>query len=500
MLEVKHWHWYSYCCRWYKGSCKKRCHDCRYSHTTYPPDSMTLSESKNVTLYTSRPSANLTVTNQYLDTTKGVFTASNYSYFRLGFNESSMTRQTYYYDLIFDKKPYYLAYLEAHNFTQNAQKNIRLYNDTFFVKNPSNCSLFTYNHFYNLSQECDLTLHQEETEELSIQKKESDLSLLWYTLIFLLVIYIIYRILKTQAGKMTLPIIIILLLICTPLVAAQEAEEEDCGITNLASCLPAKMYDYLLFIINAPLLPFLEAIKSLLTAEVSTDIFHHVWTVIRYILSFFYIFFFLYAGFVFLTSNANPVRRSQAKEMIQNTILMIVLIQGSFYIYGLLLSISSVMDAAILNMIDPHFFMLTADNIVNIGLEFIFTMSYAIVLFVTMLMLVLRYIIVSFGVVLFPIGLFCYFTPPLKGYGKFILNVLGIFIFITFIDLLIILACAMLIEAPLFENIKIIVMINCFSIINYTLWLAIKFALTKSSMSTIKDDIQQAAKYIALLA
>ena len=78
-------------------------------------------------------------------------------------------------------------------------------------------------------------------------------------------------------------------------------------------------------------------------------------------------------------------------------------------------------------------------------------------------------------------------------------NVLAIFIFITFFDLLIILTCAMLIKNPL-ENFKIVVMINCFSIINYTLWLVIKFALTKSSMSTVKDDISQAVKYIALLA
>jgi len=119
---------------------------------------------------------------------------------------------------------------------------------------------------------------------------------------------------------------------------------------------------------------------------------------------------------------------------------------------------------------------------------------------VTMLMLVMRYIVVSIGVVLFPIGLFCYFVPPLKGYGKFILNMLGIFIFITFIDLLIILACSMIVDIPIFENFKILVMISCFLIVNYTLWLAIKFALKKSSAVSIKDDINQAVKYIALLA
>jgi hypothetical protein len=497
-LQVDHYRWERYCCKTYKGKCKKYCYRCVYSHTTYEPDRVTIKEDKSVELYAAVPKASIVVTNRYLNTTKGNFSASNYSFFRLGFNESYITRQTYYYDVVFDKKPYYFAYLEAHNFSRSTQKNIRLANNTFFVKNPSNCSLFAYNHFNNISSGCNTSIIQEPPpEKLEKKTAKADLSLLIRVLLFVLVLYIIYRLVRSQSRKKALPVIIILLILA-PVALAEEAEE--CGITNLASCLPAKAYEYLLFIINLPILPLLEAVKHLLTAEVSIDIFHHTWSAIRYILSFFYLFFFVYAGYVFLTANANPIRRAHAKELLKDTVLMIVLIQGSFYLYGLILSLSSVMDSAILSMIDPHFFMITADSITNIALEFLFLMTYVMSLFLTILMLVLRYIVVSFGVVILPIGLFCYFTPPLRGYGKFILNVLGIFIFITFIDLLIILACAMLIENPLFENIKIIVMINCFGIINYSLWLAIKFALSKSSMSGVKDDLNQAAKYIALLA
>lgn len=292
----------------------------------------------------------------------------------------------------------------------------------------------------------------------------------------------------------------IILIILTISLLIPSVYADQCGITNLASCIPEKMYEFVLVLINAPLLPMILFIKELLTSEVSIDLFFHVWSIIRYILSFFYIFFFLYSGFVFLTSGANPIRRQQAKDMLKDTVIMIVLIQGSFYLYGLILAMSSILDNAILSMIDPHFFLLTADNIVNIGLELLLAFVYAITLFITMLMLVLRYVIVSFGVILLPVALFCYFTPPLKGYGKFILHMLGIFIFVTFFDLLIILACSMLVEVPLFENFKILVMIVCFSIVNYTLFLAVKFALKRSSSSSLKDDLNQAVKYIALLA
>lgn len=220
----------------------------------------------------------------------------------------------------------------------------------------------------------------------------------------------------------------------------------------------------------------------------------------RYIISFFYIFLFLYVGYVFLTSNSNPIKRSHAKDMLRNIFLMIVLIQGSYYIYGLLIDLSTILNSVIYSFIDSTFFLITADNITNIALEFVYASTYVIVIFITLLMLVLRYILVSFGVVLFPFAIFCYFIPPLKGYGRFMINALLIFIFITFIDLLIILGGSMMVDIALFENFEILIMITCFSLVNYSLWLAIKFAMKMSVTTSLKDDLNQAVKYIALIA
>lgn len=493
-VSINHYRWESYCCKRYRGACKKICHRCVYSHTTYLRDHVGIEESKTVKLYDFYPQMSLVVQDEYYNTTKGEFSVQNHSYFRLSFNASKYSEQKYYYDVVFEKMPYYYAFLEAHPFNFTIKKNIYIDNKTFFINNKENCTLFSYNHFFNTTEACNLTLQPQNTTKADVETKDADLSLLIALIVILIVIYVLYKLIRGQFRKVAIPIILFLLVAPTALAA------EECGLTNLASCIPEKLYDFFLSVINAPLQPFLISIEHLLTAEVHIDIFHHVWSVVRYILSFFYLFLFVYAGIVFVTSSNNPIRRSQAKDMLKNFVIMIVLIQASFFLYELVIQINSIMSSSIYSLIDPHFFMLTADNIVNIGLQLIFTMSYVLVLFLTVLLLAMRYIVVSMGVILIPVALFCYFIPPLKGYGKFMLNVLGIFIFITFIDLLIILACSMIVEADLFEYFKILVMINCFSIINYTLYLAIKFALSKSSMSGLKDDVSQAAKYIAMLA
>ena len=498
-IRIDHYHWYTWCCVVKKGECKAWCHKCVFSYTENDQDNILIEESKDVSLYSKQPGMDLEVNNDYLDTIRGSFSVGNHSYFQLSFNNSYYKEQKYYYNVLFDKLPYYFITLQALPYESSSHKNLLVYNGSFAVSNSNNCSLFAYNHFYNASKDCNLDPIENESAEPLHKEGSASMSLLFQAIILIVIIYILYRLAKSKIKK-AIPILLILLLFSPIVLADDPLEDEECGITNLATCIPEKLYDYFLMIINAPLLPMLWAVQNLLTAEVSTDIFFHVWSVVRYVLSFFYLFFFLYAGYIFLTSNADPVKRSQAKNMLKDTLIMIILIQGSFYIYSLILNIGSVMDNAILSMIDPHFFLLTMDNLANIGLEFVFVSTYAITLFLTLLMLVLRYIMVSFGVVLFPIGIFLYFIPPLKGYGKFIINMLGIFIFITFIDLLIILACSMLIEIPLFENFKILVMINCFGMVNYTLWLAIKFALKRSASMSIKDDLNQAVKYIALLA
>jgi len=293
-----------------------------------------------------------------------------------------------------------------------------------------------------------------------------------------------------KAKKLSIPIIAVLL---SKSVLA-------CGLTDLGSCLPEAIYNFFLNLLNAPLLPMIEFIKILLTADASIGIFKGIWAIMVYTLSFFYALLFIYAGINFIISGNDFIRRENAKKWLKNTVIMVILVQSSFYIYDLLLQMGAVLSSSVMSLVDPHFFMITADNIINIGLQFLLTTVYSVILFITMLLLVFRYIVICFGVVLFPIALFCYFIYPLRGHGKFILNILLINIFNGFLISLVFLICSKLITITLFGSFKILVMICAMSFVDFIIIWSFKVALKHSVVDKAGEKIGQAAKYIAMFA
>lgn len=277
--------------------------------------------------------------------------------------------------------------------------------------------------------------------------------------------------------KKNLPLLFLTFL-SIPLVRA-----EECGLLNLASCIPQKMYDFFISLINAPISPLLGLVKSLLTDSIQVSTFSSLWAVMVYIISLFYGFLLLYSGFTFILSGYDAPKRENAKEWLRNIVVMIVLVQASYFIYSLVLDMNSLMTSGVMNLITEEFFKLTADNIVNIGLEFFFALGYVVILLITALILTIRYLIVVAGVAILPFGIFLFFIPPLKSYGQFILNFLGSCIFITFFDAIIFLFSSQLLTIPLFENVKILVMISAFGIANLLMLYVLFFSAFKAALN-----------------
>lgn len=273
---------------------------------------------------------------------------------------------------------------------------------------------------------------------------------------------------------------------------------EECGLLNLASCIPQKIYEFIIGVINAPISPLLDLTKSLLTEPVKLSLFSSLWAIIIYVISLFYGILMLYSGFNFMFSGYDAVKRAKAKQWFMNIFIMIVLVQASFFIYEIVLDIESLLTAGVINLVDEQFFLITADNIINIGLQFFFGMIYVITLLITVIILTIRYIIVAVGVVFVPIGIFCYFIPPLNSYGKLIFNFLGVCIFSTFFDALIFLVCSQLIQIEFFESTKILVMISAFMVANILMFYLMFFSAIKSAFKTYESTagtVVAVAKY-----
>jgi len=285
-----------------------------------------------------------------------------------------------------------------------------------------------------------------------------------------------------------------MILLFLPIV---HAEEEKCGLSNLATCIPQKFFEFVLGIINAPLQPFLTLTKNLLSEPVNIEIFISLWAIIIYILSIFYGLFLIFAGFNFMISGYSAEKRERAKEWLRNVILMMIFVQASYYLYSILIELSSSMTAGIIDMIDQKFFLLTVDNAANLGLEIMLAIPYVVTLMFTVILLSLRYLLVATGVLFFPLGLFFHFIPPLQSYGKLTINVLLIVMFLPFIQSLMLLAASKVIEIPVFQNFKIVIMIATFLLINLSMLFLMFFAIAKAAMGAMKSDVGKTAVLLA---
>lgn len=274
----------------------------------------------------------------------------------------------------------------------------------------------------------------------------------------------------------------------------------NCSISNFWNCIPQLMFDFIMNVINSPIIPLLDLIKKLLITPVEISLFASLWAIMLYVISLFYGLLMVYSGFNFIISGYDAEKRIKAKTWFRNIFIMIVLVQASYFLYGLTVDLGSLLTEGIFGLIDNSFFYITADNIVNIGLQFFFGLFYVLILLFTVLLLSLRYIIVASGVVLVPIGIFCYYIPPLQSYGRLILNFLGICIFVAFFDAIIFLVCSRLLDISLFQNFKILVMICAFLLSDLLMFYLMFFSAIKSALKVggqTAGVITSTAKYFA---
>jgi len=270
----------------------------------------------------------------------------------------------------------------------------------------------------------------------------------------------------------------------------------ECGLTNLATCLPEKFFEFVLSLLNAPLQGLLYLVKSLLTEAVNINIFHPLWAIIIYIISLFYGIFFIFAGFNFIISGYDAAKRENAKSWITNIVLMIIFIQASFYIYDLIVEIGSLLTLGVVDLINPEFFLLTNSSFESLGLQLMLMLPYALIILTTLVLLGFRYLLVSIGVVLFPLAIFFYFLPPLRAYGKMILNVLLTIIFVTFFDAIILFGASALTSIEIFENYGILVPTIAFLTIDLLMVFLLVFAMLKAALSAMNSDFGTGIKKV----
>jgi hypothetical protein len=196
------------------------------------------------------------------------------------------------------------------------------------------------------------------------------------------------------------------------------------------------------------------------------------------IISSLYLLVFLVIGFMFLFYSINTEKRAKAKEWLTNAFIMIIGVNVSFYLYRLILELATAIAQFMWVTGFENFFDASSSGLNTVFL--VFNLGAVALAAIT---LFARYLFLLGGVLLFPIGIFLYFIPPLQNWGKMIFNLIGVFLFMQFVDVLVFIAAEQIAVQLAGEGIAPLVIPFAFLMIAVINILMIVYAVLKSAFS-----------------
>ena len=182
--------------------------------------------------------------------------------------------------------------------------------------------------------------------------------------------------------------------------------------------------------------PMLEVAKVLMTANIDPFSLIDYWIVMVTVISAFYVIAFLLVGYKFLFGAYDAVQRAEAKEWAKNAVLIVITVNASLLLYSLMLNISSGIASFLWSADFESLFIVDSLS----TLDFIWLNFFTIAVALAVITLVIRHIVIIFGVMIFPVALFMNFIGPLKPYGSALINLLGGAAFMNILDIIILIA------------------------------------------------------------
>lgn len=250
------------------------------------------------------------------------------------------------------------------------------------------------------------------------------------------------------------------------------------SVTNLPGDIASSLLNGIKQMVVDFVTPLLDLAKTFITANPNPENYQSYWQAIIVLISAFYLLMFLGVGFKFVMGSYDEVQRMEAKEWAKKAILIVVLCNASLLLYSLLLNVGSGTALYLWNSSYEQMFQLQNLSALN----FFLLAFFAVAVLIALVTLFVRYLLVLVGIMAFPVGLFLYFVPPVQSYGKIILNVLGIVIFLQFIDVIILVASSLLLtEFGNVSQMQLLAPTMGFLLIAIANILLMKFAVMKAA-------------------
>lgn len=162
--RVEHYAWDKYCCRTRRGKCIQYCYNCKFRNSEVQTDNLLLQDALLVRLYDNTLVGTMQVIDKYESTTRFQTNFSNAIV--ISFNNSAYNFYEYTYAINYSKSPYYFATLQATNYGQEKLSNVLKEGTGFVVKNIQGCHIYAFDFFNTLDTNCDVSY-----DELSFSLK-----------------------------------------------------------------------------------------------------------------------------------------------------------------------------------------------------------------------------------------------------------------------------------------------------------------------------------------
>ncbi len=270
------------------------------------------------------------------------------------------------------------------------------------------------------------------------------------------------------------------------------------GLSDSISGIPQAVLDSFTGFLKAEMVSFVDPLfavmKALMLYNIDPFNYESYWFTIVSIISAFYLLLFVVVGLRFLLGCYDASHRAKAKEWFKNAIIIVIAVNASLLLYSLLLMLGSGIAQTLWN---PELEQLLTIDLLD-TLNFIWLGILALFVFLAMITLIVRQIFLIIAVMIFPIGIFLYFIPPLKAYGSALLHLTAIFVFMQVADVIILIGVKLF--STEFSGLPFINLISLSSgflfIFMANLWL-MGFAVTKALHEVgVKIDVVQTVKTV----
>lgn len=239
-------------------------------------------------------------------------------------------------------------------------------------------------------------------------------------------------------------VLLCMLAMAQPVLAVEFEDGGVCDITvtsihKFPACFIQQFLEKAATILAIPTTILGEILFRLITFEPPIKPFHALWMKFNYIVSGFYLLILLWSGVNLMVSSLDMRKRQEAKTQIRNVFVMILMVNLSFFFFGVLLDFATALARWEWTLIDPAFF--GGDNVFHEATSMLVMLGmypyYLPGIIDAVRVIIIEKIAVVLGAILLPVTIMFYFTNPLREYGSVLLNLTLLAVFLPCINVLI---------------------------------------------------------------